>query len=233
MKVRTLIKILLVVTGVLSIVGYVVEIKEMELYTKPMTVPLFFMMYWFNAKTLNWVFILVLFLSFLGDVLLLIEVSKITYVLVCYLCCYSLLFYFLYKDYKPIVFSKKDIISTSVIFVMFTIIVYQVYVLLRPNIQHILVYANLYFLILYSLFLASWLQYVNIKSAKAFWFVIAITSYIISDICFALDRFYVNVIGLKIINGIYQLLAVFFLVQYMITDPKVYRSREIDKKPLQ
>ena len=232
MKIRTLIKILLLVTGVLSIIGYVMEIKVLEMYAKPMTVPLFFMLYWFNSKKLNWIFVLVLFLSFMGDVFLLIEMPSIISVLFCYLSCYVLLFYFLFKDYKPMRYTKKDVVSVVVIFFIFTLIIYQIYSLIAPNLGDLLMYANIYFLVLYSLFVGSWLQYVNIKSAKAFWFVIAISSYIICDICFALDLFYIQVIGLRIINAIYQLLAVFFLVQYMLASPKAFRSKDAYEKAI-
>ena len=216
---------MLLVTGVLSVVGYVLEIKDLEVYTKPMTVPLLFMLYWFNTKKLNWIFVLVLILSFVGDVLLLIGLPQIIYILDCYLFCYSLLFYFLFKDYKSLQYTKKDIFSIVVIFSLFTLLIYQIYWVIVPNVEYPVAHTNLYFLVLYSLFISSWLQYVNIKSAKALWFVIAITSFIISDVCFAIDHFYIEVLGLKIINGVYQLLAVFFLVQYKLASPKAFRAK--------
>lgn len=76
-----------------------------------------------------------------------------------------------------------------------------------------------YLIILYFLLIGAVLQYINIRSPKSLWFAIAILNFVISDACFALDRFYVPSLELKVINSIYQLLAVFFLVKFKISSP--------------
>ncbi|WP_299220672.1 lysoplasmalogenase family protein [uncultured Aquimarina sp.] len=218
MKVRTLIKILLLITGSLCVLSTILQNPTIELYTKPMTVPLFFMLYWFNVDKVDALFVVVLSLCFLGDIFLLTGIENgFRYVLLSYTLCYFILFYFLYKNHKPIDYNNTDIIYMAVFFVFWTIIAYAIYVVTNQNMGDIRPFGIAYLIILYSLLIGAIFQYINIRSPKSLWFAIAILNFVISDACFALDRFYVPSLELKIINSIYQLLAVFFLVKFKIS----------------
>ncbi|PKV52130.1 YhhN-like protein [Aquimarina sp. MAR_2010_214] len=218
MKIRTLIKMLLFITGGLCVLSTAMNWPDLELYVKPATVPLFFMLYWFNTKRVNIVFLLVLLLCFLGDIFLLTDLqNSFVYVLLSYGACYLLLFYFLYKNHKPIDYDGTDIVYVSVFFVAWSLIVYQIYDAIHIGMGGIKYYGLVYMLILYILFIGAVFHYVNVRSTKSLWFLIAILNFVISDSCFALNRFYVSSIEFEIINSIYQLLAVFFLVQFKIS----------------
>ncbi|MBW1297732.1 lysoplasmalogenase family protein [Aquimarina litoralis] len=218
MKIRTLIKILLVLTGSLCVLSTVLQNPVLELYVKPMTVPLFFMLYWFNVKKVNLLFSCVLLLCFLGDIFLLTGIENgFRYVLLSYTLCYFILFYFLYKNHKKLDYNNIDIAYLSVFMVVWTIIVYQIYAVTNQAMGDIRPFGIVYIIILYLLLIGAVFQYINIRSPKSLWFVIAILNFVISDTCFALDRFYVSSLELKIINSIYQLLAVYFLVKFKIS----------------
>ncbi|WP_298541048.1 lysoplasmalogenase family protein [uncultured Aquimarina sp.] len=227
MKVRTLIKILLLITGSLCVLSTILQNPTIELYVKPMTVPLFFMLYWFNVDKVDALFVMVLLLCFLGDIFLLTGVENgFKYVLLSYTLCYFILFYFLYKNHNPIDYNTTDIIYMAVFFVFWTIIAYAIYAVTNQNMGDIRPYGIAYLIILYSLLIGAIFQYINIRSPKSLWFAIAILNFVISDACFALDRFYVPSLELRIINAIYQLLAVFFLVKFKISsaDPLKIRN---------
>ncbi|WP_299248284.1 lysoplasmalogenase family protein [uncultured Aquimarina sp.] len=227
MKVRTLIKILLLITGSLCVLSTILQNPTIELYVKPMTVPLFFMLYWFNVDKVDALFVMVLLLCFLGDIFLLTGIENgFKYVLLSYTLCYFILFYFLYKNHKPIDYNTTDIIYMAVFFVFWTIIAYAIYAVTNQNMGDIRPYGIAYLIILYSLLIGAIFQYINIRSPKSLWFAIAILNFVISDACFALDRFYVPSLELRIINAIYQLLAVFFLVKFKISsaDPLKIRN---------
>ncbi|WP_109439190.1 MULTISPECIES: lysoplasmalogenase family protein [Aquimarina] len=220
MKTRTLIKILLIITGGLCVLSTAMQWPVLEFYIKPTTVPLFFMLYWFNTKKIDVLFLMVLLLCFLGDIFLLTDVeNSFMYVLMSYSVCYLLLFFFLYKNYKPIDYGTTDIVYLSVFWVAWTLIVYEIYEAIEGSMGGIKFYGLTYLLILYFLFIGAVFQYVNIRSTKSLWFLIAILNFVISDSCFALDKFYISSIEFEIINSIYQLLAVFFLVQFQIASP--------------
>ncbi|MEW7279275.1 lysoplasmalogenase family protein [Aquimarina sp. 2201CG1-2-11] len=217
---KILIYILLSITGGLCILSKVIQFPDLEFYAKPMTVPLFFMLYWFNTKKVDGVFVTVLLLCFLGDIFLLTDFkNSFLYVLLSYGVCYLVLFYFLWKNYKPITYSEVDIIYLVVFFVIWTFIVYEIYDATQEAMGDIRWYGTIYLLILYLLFIGAVFHYVNVRSSKSLCFLIAILNFVISDSCFALDRFYVQTIQFKVINAIYQLLAVFFLVQFKISSP--------------
>ncbi|WP_299251539.1 lysoplasmalogenase family protein [uncultured Aquimarina sp.] len=226
MKVRTLIKILLLITGGLCVLSTILQNPIIELYAKPMTVPLFFMLYWFNVDKVDSLFIVVLSLCFLGDIFLLTGIENgFRYVLLSYTLCYFILFYFLYKNRKPIEYSNIDVIYMVVFFVFWTSIVYAIFVVTNQNMGDIRPFGIAYFVILYSLLIGAIFQYINIRSPRSLWFAIAILNFVISDACFALDRFYVPSLELKIINSIYQLLAVFFLVKFKISSADPLKIR--------
>ncbi|WP_027393583.1 lysoplasmalogenase family protein [Aquimarina latercula] len=218
MKIRTLIKILLLITGSLCVLSTILQNQTIELYSKPMTVPLFFMLYWFHVKKVDALFVLVLFLCFMGDIFLLTGIENgFRYVLLSYTLSYFILFYFLFKNHKQIDYNKTDLVYLGVFLVVWTVIVYQIYAVTNQSMGGIRSFGIVYIIILYFLLIGAVFQYVNIRSPKSLWFTIAILNFIISDACFALDKFYVPSLELKIINSIYQLLAVFFLVKFKIS----------------
>lgn len=220
MKVRTLVKILILITGGLCVLSTIMQWPDLEFYVKPVTVPLFFMLYWFNSKRIDIFFVFVLLLCFLGDMFLLIDVqNNFLYVLFTYAICYLLLFYFLYKNHRSLNYSSVDITYLAIFLVVWTVIVYEVYDAIKEEMGDVKPYGFMYLLILYVLFIGAVSQYINVRSTKSLWFLIAVLNFVISDSCFALDRFYVSSIEFRIINSIYQLLAVFFLVQFKISSP--------------
>jgi len=224
MKTRTLIKILLLITGSLCVLSTALQNPTIELYTKPMTVPLFFMLYWFNVEKVDALFVVVLSLCFLGDIFLLTGIENgFRYVLLSYTLCYFILFYFLYKNRKPVGYNITDKVYLVIFFVFWTIIAYVIYVVTNQNMGDIRPFGITYLIILYSLLTGAVFQYINIRSPKSLWFAIAILNFVISDACFALDRFYVSSLELQIINSIYQLLAVFFLVKFKISSSNPLR----------
>lgn len=228
MKIRDLIKILLLITGGLCVYSTVMQLSVLELYVKPMTVPLFFMLYWFNAKKIDTLFLCILFLCFLGDVFLLTDIKNaFLFVLLAYALCYILLFYYLYKGHKPIDYGTTDIVYLVIFFVAWTLIVYEIYHAIEGAMEGLRIYGIFYLIILYLLFNGAVFQYVNVRSAKSLWFLIAVLNFVISDACFALNRFYIPSLEFKIINAIYQLLAVFFLVQFKISSSISLKLKDV------
>ncbi len=227
MKIRTLIKIALLVTGSLCVLSTILQEESLEFYVKPMTVPLFFMLYWFNVKKVDVLFLLILGLCFLGDIFLLTQLENgFVYVLLSYASCYSILFYYLYLDYKPSNYTNQEIVFLSLFFVGWTAVVYEIYDLTYENMGDVKPYGIVYMLLLYFLLLGSVFRYVNTRSHKSLWFLIAVVNFVICDTCYALDMFYISMLEFKIISAIYQLLAVYFLVKYTIASPLPQKLKE-------
>ncbi|WP_062060520.1 lysoplasmalogenase family protein [Aquimarina longa] len=227
MKIRTLIKVLLLITGGLCVMSKIMNWPTLEFYIKPTTVPLFFMLYWFNVKKIDLIFLLVLFLCFLGDVFLLADIqNSFMYVLSSYSVSYLLLFYFLYKNYRPLNYDTTDVIYLIIFLISWSFISYKIYDVVYEAMGDIRCLGLLYLLILYFLFIGAVFQYINSRSTKSLWFLIAILNFVISDSCYALNKYYVPSIEFEIINSIYQLLAVFFLVKFKISSPTSLRLKQ-------
>ncbi len=228
MKIRTLIWILLLITGILCVLSTAMHWPELELYVKPTTVPLFFMLYWFNVKKVDGLFLIILLLCFLGDIFLLTRIdNSLMYVLLSYTICYIILFYFLYKNYQPIDYSAIDVVLFVVFFVAWTYVTYELYQAVEPSMGDVRFYGVSYLVILYLLLVAAVFHYINVRSAKSLWFLIAILNFVISDSSFALNQFYMPSIEFEIINSIYQLLAVFFLVKFKISSPMSLKLKDL------
>ncbi|WP_025739994.1 lysoplasmalogenase family protein [Aquimarina pacifica] len=227
MKIKVLIKILLLITGGLCVASKAIQLPELEFYAKPATMPLFFMLYWFSTKRVDIPFLVVLFLSFLVDIFLLTGIEdSFLYVLICNSVCYSILFYFLFKIFRPIDFSNTDIIYLIIFFVGWTFIVYTFYDEVRYGLGDLLIYGAIYTLVLYFLLIGAVLHYVNVRSTKSLWFLIAILNFFISDSCYALDAFYISSVEFRVMNSLYQFLAIFFLVQFKISSSTVLKLKE-------
>lgn len=218
MKIKSVIKILLMITGFLCVLSTAVQNPLIELYAKPMTVPLFFMLYWFSVKQLDPLFLVVLFFCFLGDIFLLTGLRDgFMYVLISYVLCYAILFFYIYQNHKPVSYSNTDIAYLMIFLIVWTVITYEIYSATHQSMGRIKPYGVTYIIILYFLLIGAVYQYINVRSPKSLWFLIAVLNFVICDTCFALDRFYIQSLELRIINSIYQLLAVYFLVKFKIS----------------
>lgn len=224
MKTRTLIKILLLIAGGLCVVSSIIQSDILEFYVKPTTVPLLFMLYWFNVQKLDPLFVVILLLCFLGDIFLLIEVeNSFIYVLGSYILCYLILFYYLVKNHQSYRFNKLDILNLIIILLFLSYIGYASYGAIIKGMGDLKVYGFIYMIILYILFAGAVFEYINSRSMKSLWFLIAIINFVIADTCFGLHKFYVASIELKIINAIYQLLAVYFLIEFKLAKNNILK----------
>lgn len=218
MKVRTLIKILLLITASLCVFSVAVQNFNLKLYIKPMTVPLFFMMYWFNIKKIDSLFLVVLFFCFLTDIFLLVQIEhSFILVLLSNIVRYLILFVYVYRNKKKIDFSKTERLSFLIFLVFWSCVVYVIYSLIEVSMREIRPYGILYICILYVLLAAAIFQYINTRSLKLLWFLIACINFVVSDTCFVLDQFYISSLELKVVSLIYQLLAIYFLVKFQIS----------------
>ncbi len=227
MKIKWLILTLLFLTGTLCVLSKAMQLPVLELYAKPFTVPLFFALYWFSKKENDPLFLIVLLLCFLGDVFLLVGLNNIMYVLVSYSICYLILFYYLYKNHRPIDYGRTDTIYLVVFMLAWAYIAFEIYDSVQAQLGELKPYAIVYLMILYFLFIGAVFQYINIRSAKSLWFLMAVLNFVISDACFALNEFYIPSNELEIINSVYQLLAVFFLVQFKVSSPISLKLNDI------
>ena len=219
---KTLAMILLLISGFLCVLSKIIQLPELEFYVKPTVMPLCLMWYWFSDKRFEFPFLAFLFLSFLVDVLLLVQIEGVfLYVLVCNIFCYSILFYFLYKNYQPFRYSKVDVIYLIVFFVGWSVLMYTLYDRgLREGSKDFGPYVVVYMSILYFVIIGGVLNYVNIRSPKSLWFLIAVVNFFIGDASYALNRFYLPSIEFEVLNSLYQFLAIFFLVKFKISSGK-------------
>ncbi|WP_344929596.1 lysoplasmalogenase family protein [Aquimarina addita] len=218
MKVRTLIKFLLLLTGGLCVLSAILQNFNLEFYSKPMTVPLFFMLYWFNVKKIDFLFLAILFFCFLGDIFLLIQIERsFIFVLLSNIMCYLLIFVYLYRINKRLVLNKVDRVYYLIFLVFWSVVAYIIYSVTEVSMGDIRPYGILYIGVLYILLSGAVFQYTQVRSSNSLWLLIACLNFVVSDTCFALDRFYIPSLELKVINSIYQLLAVYFLVKFKIS----------------
>ena len=228
MSIKKIIRILIWITGILCVLSTVIQNPMIELYVKPTTVPLFFVLYWFSVKKLDIYFLVILFLCFLGDIFLLTDFDNdFTYVLLCYAICYVMLFYYLYINCKPLSFGNTDIIYFAIFFIIWTLAAIKIYEVTEGAMDSIRSYGIAYLFILCILLIGAVFQYINIRSPKSLWFLVAILNFVISDCSFALERFYIQSLELRTINAIYQLLAVYFLVEFKISSDNSLKIKNI------
>ncbi len=159
--------------------------------------------------------------SFIGDIfnILKIEESPIG-ALISFLISYLLLLKLIIDDFRRIRLDKNDVLSMLVITVAISIIAFSVLSLKFEDMQLDFSVYVIYGLTLSLLSLLSIMNYMKKGTYAFFNLIITITCFLISDIFFILNSFYLKLYIFSMTGLIPQVLSYFFLVNYFIENEK-------------
>lgn len=190
----------------------------MEFYVKPTMVPMLFMLYWFNTRKVDFVFLIILFLCFIGDVFTLLEFeNSFIYVLLSYTVAYFFVYYYGLKEFFPISLSPKEVTVLVLFTLIWTYTIFQIFFAIQNKIGDLRILSIVYCVNMYVLFEVAFLKFLNKRAKFTFWFLIAIFSFVICDAATALNRFSESNFYFQLLNAIFQLLAVYFLIRFRLS----------------
>ena len=218
MRIRTLINVLLILGGVLCVISTLKEWTEVEFYVKPTIVPMLFILYWFNTRKVDFVFLIILLLCFIGDVFTLLEFDdSFLYVLLSYTVAYFFMYHYGLKEFFPISLSLKEVTVFILFSLIWTYTIFEIFFAIQNKIGDLKILSMVYCINMYMLFGLAFLKFMNKRTKFTFWFLIAVFSFVICDAATALNKFNESNFYFQLLNAIFQLLAVYFLIRFRLS----------------
>jgi len=158
---------------------------------------------------------------FIGDIFNFLKLdNSAIFALISFLCAYLFLLKLVFDDFKKLNLVKKDVLSILIIMFAIGIICFTV---LSLKFEKMMLDFSAYIIYGITLSLLSFFSVVNyIKRGSYAFFnlVVMVTCFIISDIFFILDNFYLKLYVFTLTGIIPQVLSYFFMVNYFIENDK-------------
>lgn len=205
----------------LFLISILINFKLLELISKPLIFSslLFYFFLRLKVKEYNYLFFLTILFFFLGEVFFMInDTALFEFSLVLFVIPYLIIVYFIGKDLIRLFENKNRKIDFTFIFILIILIVLLCTILNNLEVESLfesIVYVVFGVLLVIMGFLTS-LVYYNQSNRKNFYLVLAVASFIISDLFFLLNKNFYELMLFKLINGTTQMLSYFFYIEYFL-----------------
>jgi uncharacterized membrane protein YhhN len=208
-----------------AVLATIINNDLMILLAKPAVIPAI-LYYYLASKTskVNWLFISVLVLNFIGDTIVLLQIENQTLIIMIpYFIAYLILFYFSIQDVRKMKFVKSGIMIATLIFCFLMYILYELIQMFADTNPELVIPVVIYGIVL-AVFgcLAVYCYYSNIAAFTFYLLMFVITS-IVSDVFYMLFHFLFQIPLLNYIEFMLQLVSYYFVVKYFISRRKQLR----------
>lgn len=212
MRNRKLILGLFVTVVALDLIGIITGNQLMRFIFKPLIILLLMTYYSIIIEPENKIYLAALFLSFLGDVMLLFS-SETNFILglVSFLLAHILFVIIVLKQLKSSSISQK-ITATIPFLVVFLGIIF----LLKDNLGTMLIPVIVYALVISVFGIVSLLNYLTKKNISSLFLLGGATFFILSDATLAINKFYIAQSYFPVFIMITYVLAQYLICKYMI-----------------
>ena len=205
-------------------------LDTLRLFSNPVVIPaiIFYFIYDRQEKYNHW-YGLVLFLCFIGDIMVFLDLDVVLYIMIPYFLSYLILFYFVLKDVCIIKFNKKIFFFTLLIFFcLFALVAFLINSISVKNPQLVMpgtVYGL--FLITYcSLGIYNFLATGNNSSIYLLFFLLLS---VFSDIFYVVFKLITSFRSLVFIGFCAQLISYYFLVKYFSVRKYPYKNNQYNQ----
>ena len=192
------------------------------LYTKSIIIPLVFIYYLItNQYKISLIKALIFIFCFIGDIfnLLNFEISPLG-ALLSFLFVYLLLLKLSYDDLRTLKFNKSDRLPILVSFFFITVISTSILSLKFEKMKFDLSLYIIYGIALSLLIFVSVTNYIKKTNYAFLNLVIMCLCFMISDIFFVINKFYLSLYAFSFIHVFVQVFSYFFMVTYLIENDK-------------
>lgn len=213
--------ILFITAGFLFLMSIFFKLEILELVAKPMIIPSMMMYYFFELKRKKHdvIFVTSLLLFFFGDMAHMIDVNALYGIgLFLFTMPYLIIIYFLVIDL--IGFYKREDKKVDFTFLLILIILVGLLysVLSFLEVDSVLALSTYVFLGLQLVVLGvlTSILYYYESNKQNFFLVLAVCSFIMSDLFFILNKSFYELTLFRLINGATQTVSYFFYVKYFL-----------------
>lgn len=208
----------------LVVVFKIIENDSLVIYVKSVIVPLIFIYYLItNNYKISGIKSLIFLFCFVGDIFNLLQFNDLGLgALLCFLFVYILLLKLAIDDFKYLKLNKKDRIPILVSFFFIATICISI---LSLNFERMQLNFSLYILYGVTLSLLTFFSIVNYLKKENYTFfclVVMCSCFMISDIFFVIDKFYLDLYAFSFINVSFQIISYFFMVTYFIENDRYH-----------
>lgn len=212
-----------------QVLGFVLENIFFTTCSNTVLIVLLLILYLINTKKIRVFHVTVLLVLFFGESFeFFVTENVIKYKILARIGVFILIFYFLYYNHKSFVYNSRDIFTLVLGTLLYTVIFFMAYSVLREGMKDLHLLGFLHLLLLYILLVVGAMHYINIRSEKSLWFFLSMLNFSFGDYMWLIDKFYLDSYELKVLMLICHPLAMIFLVNYMVTKPIKLRSDEFE-----
>lgn len=210
--------ILFFIAAITDIWGVVTGNETIRNVSKPMLLTLLAVVYLVSVKKPLFWYVLGMFFSFLGDVLLMFDGANFFM----FGLGSFLLAHLVYVKIISRFLSKKISLKTLTSILPFVLFFGILIILIYPNLDEMLVPVIAYGIAISTFGTVAFLNYRNEKSTENLWLFIGAILFILSDSLIALDKFYVP-------NEIYgvSIMITYILAQFLICKAMIVKTNDI------
>ena len=212
------------VAGLLFLISIFFNLELLELISKPAIIPSIVMYYFFeNKRKYNLAFLTSLFLFFTGDMLYMLKIDELYYFgLLVFSIPYLFVIFFVIKDILLIKRNggKQNDFTFLVILVILSILLCTVlsYLEIKSTLEFIIfLFLGLQ---LVTMGVLTSIVYYNEANKQSFFLILAVSTFIMSDLFFILNKNIHELMIFKIINGLTQTVSYMFFVKYFLERTK-------------
>ncbi len=212
------------VEGLLFLISIFFNLELLELISKPAIIPSIVMYYFFeNKRKYNLAFLTSLFLFFTGDMLYMLKIDELYYFgLLVFSIPYLFVIFFVIKDILLIKRNggKQNDFTFLVILVILSILLCTVlsYLEIKSTLEFIIfLFLGLQ---LVTMGVLTSIVYYNEANKQSFFLILAVSTFIMSDLFFILNKNIHELMIFKIINGLTQTVSYMFYVKYFLERTK-------------
>lgn len=194
--------------------------SELMLVTKPIIVPAIFFYYLQEKKRVNWSYVVIIMLFFIGDMTVLIDLPDF-FVLIVSVFLIAYLF-FLKGLVDDLVAIRLGGINRAHLFALLLCVFFLIYLLI--SIIDVLIEAkteNMYLMVLYGITLVAIgtiasMNYIIKPSRYTTFMIFASLSFVISDVFYILKKDFLEIEILNYLNNFTQIISYYFLTKYYL-----------------
>ena len=212
------------VAGLLFLISIFFNLELLELISKPAIIPSIVMYYFFeNKRKYNLAFLTSLFLFFTGDMLYMLKIDELYYFgLLVFSIPYLFVIFFIIKDILLIKRNggKQNDFTFLVILVILSILLCTVlsYLEIKSTLEFIIfLFLGLQ---LVTMGVLTSIVYYNEANKQSFFLILAVATFVMSDLFFILNKNIHELMIFKIINGLTQTVSYMFYVKYFLERTK-------------
>jgi uncharacterized membrane protein YhhN len=218
MKTREIALRLYILSSFLAVLATITDNDLLILFAKPTVIPAIYY-YYLTSKTrkINWLFVTVLLLNFIGDTIVLLEIPDQTLIImVPYFFSYLILLSFVIEDVKQLRFNKYGVILCFSVFVFLMYVMYLLLQLFSATNPELVIPVIIYGIVLATYAcIALYCYYKRVVPYTFYLLMFALTS-IVSDVFYIMFNFIYRIPFLNYVEFAVQLISYYFVVKYFV-----------------